>query len=60
VRGDMDPKLVERIKQAFLKLDPENPEHKVILDLQRASRFVETKPENYEGIEEAARAAGLL
>lgn len=60
VRGDMDPELVERIKQAFLKLDPENPEHKVILDLQRASRFVETKPENYEGIEEAARAAGLL
>tara|TARA_R110002020_G_scaffold165700_2_gene353329 strand:+ start:14469 stop:15338 length:870 start_codon:yes stop_codon:yes gene_type:complete len=60
VRGDMEPELVERIKQAFLKLDPENPEHKAILDLQRASRFVETKPENYEGIEEAARAAGLL
>tara|TARA_R110001599_G_scaffold49567_2_gene141577 strand:+ start:448 stop:1317 length:870 start_codon:yes stop_codon:yes gene_type:complete len=60
VRGDMDPELVERIKQAFLKLDPENPEHKAILDLQRASRFVDTKPENYQGIEEAARAAGLL
>ncbi|WP_394242490.1 putative selenate ABC transporter substrate-binding protein [Halopseudomonas laoshanensis] len=60
VRGDMNPELVERIKQAFLKLDPENPEHKAILDLQRASRFVETKPENYQGIEEAARAAGLL
>ena len=59
VRGDLEPELVERIKQAFLKLDPENPEHKAILDLQRASRFVETKPENYEGIEEAARAAGL-
>ena len=60
VRGDMDPQLVERIKQAFLDLDPENPEHKAILDLQRASRFVDTKPENYEGIEQAARAAGLL
>lgn len=60
VRGDMDPQLVERIKQAFLDLDPENPEHKTILDLQRASRFVDTKPENYEGIEQAARAAGLL
>lgn len=60
VRGDMDPELVERIKQAFLKLDPENPEHKAILDLQRASRFVDTKPENYQGIEQAARAAGLL
>lgn len=60
VRGDMDPELVERIKQAFLKLDPENPEHKAILDLQRASRFIETQPENYQGIEQAARAAGLL
>ena len=27
---------------------------------QAASRFIETKPENYAGIEEAARAAGLL
>ncbi|PKM32008.1 MAG: putative selenate ABC transporter substrate-binding protein [Gammaproteobacteria bacterium HGW-Gammaproteobacteria-11] len=60
VRGDLDPELVERIKQAFLALDPENPEHKVILDLQRASRFIETQPENYQGIEAAARAAGLL
>ncbi|NYT84829.1 putative selenate ABC transporter substrate-binding protein [Pollutimonas harenae] len=60
VRGDLEPKLVEAIKQAFLDLDPANPEHKEILDLQRASRFVETSPENYRGIEEAARSAGLL
>ncbi|MGH1448976.1 MAG: putative selenate ABC transporter substrate-binding protein [Pseudomonadaceae bacterium] len=60
VRGDLEPELVEKIRQAFLKLDPENPEHKAILDLQRASRFIETSPENYEGIEQAARAAGLL
>lgn len=60
VRGDLDPELTERIKQAFLKLDPENPAHKEILDLQRASRFIETRAENYEGIEQAARAAGLL
>ncbi|WVM93971.1 putative selenate ABC transporter substrate-binding protein [Halopseudomonas pachastrellae] len=60
VRGDLEPELVERIKAAFLALDPENPEHKAILDLQRASRFIPTAPENYEGIEQAARAAGLL
>jgi phosphonate transport system substrate-binding protein len=60
VRGDLDPELTERIKQAFLKLDPANPAHKEILDLQRASRFIETRAENYEGIEQAARAAGLL
>ncbi len=60
VRGNLDPALVEKIKAAFLALDPANPEHKAILDLQAASRFIETKPENYVGIEEAARAAGLL
>lgn len=60
VRGDLEPELVERIKAAFLALDPENPEHKAILDLQRASRFIPTAAENYEGIEQAARAAGLL
>ncbi len=60
VRGSLDPELAGKIKAAFLALDPANPEHKAILDLQAASRFIETKPENYKGIEEAARAAGLL
>ncbi|RJG13386.1 putative selenate ABC transporter substrate-binding protein [Pseudomonas cavernicola] len=60
VRGSLDPALAEKIKAAFLALDPANPEQKAILDLQAASRFIATKPENYKGIEEAARAAGLL
>jgi len=60
VRGTLDPALTAKIKKAFLALDPAKPEHKAILDLQAASRYVETKPENYQGIEEAARAAGLL
>jgi phosphonate transport system substrate-binding protein len=60
VRGNLDPALVAKLKAAFLALDPSKPEDKEILDLQAASRFIETKPENYEGIEEAARAAGLL
>ena len=60
VRGNLDPDLQAKIKSAFLALDPAKPEQKAILDLQAASRFIETKPENYEGIEEAARAAGLL
>ncbi|MFM7970316.1 hypothetical protein ACF2JD_20700 [Aeromonas sp. A-5] len=29
-------------------------------DRQRLSRFIETKPENYQGIEAAATQAGLL
>ena len=60
VRGTLDPGLAARIKAAFLALDPSNPAHKAILDLQGASRFIETAPENYRGIEAAARAAGLL
>ncbi|MDH0730021.1 putative selenate ABC transporter substrate-binding protein [Pseudomonas sichuanensis] len=60
VRGNMDPALKEKIKQAFLALDPAKPEQKAILDLQAASRFIETKPENYQGTEQAAREAGLL
>jgi len=59
-RGGLDPALVERLRAAFLALDPANPEHKTILDLQRASRFIPTGPENYAAIERAARAAGLL
>ncbi|HEX5393341.1 MAG TPA: putative selenate ABC transporter substrate-binding protein [Rhodocyclaceae bacterium] len=60
VRGDLDPALVKKLTAAFLKLDPKNPEHAEILQLQRASKFIPTKKENYEGIEQAAHSAGLL
>ncbi|AXT47798.1 MULTISPECIES: putative selenate ABC transporter substrate-binding protein [Chromobacterium] len=60
VRGSMDKGLQDKIRQAFLKLDAKNPEQKAVLDLQRASRFIPTKPDNYQGIEAAATAAGLL
>ena len=60
VRGNLDADLQAKVKAAFLALDPAKPEQKAILDLQAASRFIETQPANYEGIEEAARAAGLL
>ncbi len=60
VRGSLDPALKEKIKHAFLALDPAKPQDKAILDLQAASRFIETSPDNYKGIEEAARAAELL
>ena len=60
VRGDLDPALVQKLKDAFLALDPTQPAHKEILDLQRASKFIPTTPENYQGIEQAAKSAGLL
>ncbi|MDO9321846.1 MAG: putative selenate ABC transporter substrate-binding protein, partial [Pseudomonas sp.] len=60
VRGNLDPVLIKKIEAAFLALDPAKPADKAILDLQAATRFIPTKAENYTGIEEAARAAGLL
>ncbi|UCV07665.1 putative selenate ABC transporter substrate-binding protein [Dechloromonas denitrificans] len=60
VRGDLDPALIKKLTDAFLKLDPANPEHKEILGLQRAAKFIPTRKENYDGIEKAAQAAGLL
>ncbi|WP_300657160.1 putative selenate ABC transporter substrate-binding protein [Pseudomonas sp.] len=60
VRGTLDPVVRDKIQAAFLALDSANPEHKAILDLQAASGFIATKAENYQGIEEAAQAAGLL
>jgi len=60
VRGDLDPALVKKLTDAFLALDPSNPEQKEILALQRATKFIPTKASNYDGIEKAARSAGLL
>lgn len=60
VRGDLDPALVKKLTQAFLQLDPANPEHKAILGLQRAAKFIPTEAKNYAGIEDAAKSAGLL
>ena len=60
VRGDLDPALIKKITDAFLKLDPANPEHKEIMALQRAVKFIPTRKENYDGIEKAAHSAGLL
>ncbi|WP_280190263.1 putative selenate ABC transporter substrate-binding protein [Delftia sp. PS-11] len=60
VRGDLEPALVKKLTDAFLALDPAKPEHKAILELQRAARFIPTQSSNYDGIEAAARSAGLL
>lgn len=60
VRGDLDPALIKKLTAAFLKLDPNNPAHKEIMSLQRASKFIPTKASNYDGIENAAKSAGLI
>ena len=60
VHADMPAALREKLSAAFLALSRDTAEGKEILDLQRATRFVPTKAENYKGIETAARSAGLL
>ncbi len=60
VHADLPATLREKLTQAFLDLKPDDAQGKEILDLQRASRFIPTRAENYREIETAARSAGLL
>jgi phosphonate transport system substrate-binding protein len=60
VHADMPAALRDKITQAFLDLNPATPEGAEILKLQRATKFVATKAENYMGIKAAAENAGLL
>ncbi len=60
VNADMPIALREKLTKAFLDLNSNTAEGKEVLDLQRATRFIPTKAENYKGIEAAARSAGLL
>jgi phosphonate transport system substrate-binding protein len=60
VHADMPAALRERLAKAFLDLNKNTPEGKEILELQRATRFIPTKADNYKGIEAAGRSAGLI
>jgi phosphonate transport system substrate-binding protein len=60
VHADMPAAQREKLTKAFLSLSAATPEGKEVLDLQRATRFVPTRVENYKGIEAAGRNAGLL
>jgi len=60
VHADMPAAERAKLTKAFTDLSPATPEGREILELQRATRFIPTRPENYKGIEGAARNAGLL
>ena len=60
VHADMPAELRNKLQQAFLALDGGTPQGREILGLQRATRFVPTRAENYAGIRAAAENAGLL
>jgi phosphonate transport system substrate-binding protein len=60
VHADMPAAMREKLAKAFTDLNKNTAEGKEILELQRATRFVPTKVDNYKGIEAAGRNAGLL
>ena len=60
VHADMPAALRDKLGAAFLALNKSTPEGQQVLELQRATRFIPTKAENYKSIEGAARSAGLL
>lgn len=60
VHADMPAATRQKLTDAMLALSKATPEGKQILELQRATKFIPTKVENYKGIEAAARSAELL
>jgi phosphonate transport system substrate-binding protein len=52
--------LVGKVQAAFFKLDPGVLEHKEILDLFGAKKFIATTNDNYAQIEEVGREIGLI
>ena len=60
VHADMPQAMQDKVKAALLALSPSVPEQAEILKLNRSTRYIETKPENYKGLEAAAKSAGLL
>lgn len=51
---------IKKVQDAFLKLDPNVPEHKEILDLFEAKKFITTQNSNYTQIEEIGRKIGKI
>jgi len=60
VHADMPAAMQAKVKAALLALNPADAAQGEILKLNRASRYIATTPDNYKGLEAAARSAGLL
>lgn len=60
VHADMPAAQREKITAALLNLSMNNPEGNEILTLNRATKYIPTKPDNYKGLEAAGRSAGLI
>jgi phosphonate transport system substrate-binding protein len=60
VHADMPAAQREKLTKAFMDLSMNDAEGKEILTLNRATKYVPTKAENYKGLERAGRSAGLI
>jgi phosphonate transport system substrate-binding protein len=59
-RKGLDPKLRDSFGDALLKLDASNPEHKVLLDLLNATKYLRADDSSYDKLRQAAGNEGLL
>ena len=60
VHADMPVAQRERLAKALLSLNMNTAEGKEILTLARATKFIPTRADNYKGLEQAGRSAGLI
>ena len=60
VHADMPAAQRERLTKALLALSMNDAEGKEILTLNRATKYIATRAENYKGLENAGRSAGLI
>lgn len=59
-RKGLDSKLTDAFSNAFLKLDPENAEHKQLLEFLSATKYIRAEDSDYDKLRQAARDAGLM
>jgi len=57
---DVGDEVRDRLLQAFLALDPTNPEHQEVLELVSAVGYVPATTDDFVGLRAAAEALGLL
>jgi phosphonate transport system substrate-binding protein len=60
VKTKYGEEFAKKVQDAFLKLDPNVPEQKEILDLFEAEKFITTQNSNYTQIEEIGRKIGKI
>ena len=60
IRKDLSDEIKESLINSFLELDYNNPDHKKILDLQRAKKYIKTNENNYTNIFKEKKKTGLI